>query len=139
MRLVVQQRLSLSKLSWRLSAPPRCCSHLRPFGAAIFSRAPPEAGVLPHRVTLTRELHCIGRAQAICAVHKADRAAPHPPDTPPPGFNKPELRQQLENPKRVSAWGSFCLKRLRDAPPPRAASPLPGPQAGSPRRPVSTT
>ena len=58
-------------------------------------------------------------------------AAPHPPRHPSRQSHKPKL-SELKNPKRVSAWGSFFLRRVRLFPPQRRqralqhGKPLPG-------------
>jgi hypothetical protein len=47
--------------------------------------APRRERILPQQETLKRDLHCIRRSHSYFVVIKADRAAPHPPDTPSPG------------------------------------------------------
>jgi hypothetical protein len=64
--------------------------------------------VLPQRPTLNRDPHCIRGAGSYFLVKARLGSAPSP-DTPAVRPDKPDLRQQLPNPKRFSLGVLLCL------------------------------
>ena len=62
--------------------------------------------VFPQQITLTRDPHCIRARGAYFLGQGKARWRPIP-DTPAARPDKPNLRQQLANPRRFVAWGSF--------------------------------
>ena len=98
---------------------------------ADLTRAPRPPRLLPQPITLIRDPDCICAGEAYFRQIKADRATPHIPRHPVVRSDKPELRQQLTDPKRRICLGSFFSPGL-------AASGASDPQACSLQPPVLT-
>lgn len=69
---------------------------------------------MPHLVTLTRDLCCVGNQCAYVWCIRQTERLPIPP-TPRRPVDKPELRQPLEDPKRVPCLGFFFVATRRTA------------------------
>jgi hypothetical protein len=92
--------------------------------------------LLTQAITLMRDLHCIRAGEAYFPFYQGRPGDSPSPDTPVVRSDKPELRQQLTDPKRRICLGSFfCVAwRARRA----AANAASDPQACLRQRPVST-